>query len=63
VQDYFHLPDITVKQIEHFFAHYKDLEERKWVKVVGWGNVVEAKKLIAAGVARAAAAAATAPAR
>ena len=56
VQDYFHLPDITVKQIEHFFEHYKDLEERKWVKVIGWGNVVDAKKLILASIARAAAA-------
>ena len=61
VQDYFHLPDITVKQIEHFFEHYKDLEERKWVKVLGWGNVVEAKKLIVAGIARAKAATAPAP--
>ena len=60
VQDYTHLPDITVKQIEHFFEHYKDLEERKWVKVIGWGNVDEAKKLILAGIARAAAAAAAA---
>jgi len=53
VQDYIHMPDITVKQIEHFFAHYKDLEERKWVKVLGWGNVVQAKKMIIEAIARA----------
>src|SRR6185503_15670728 len=53
VQEYFHLPDITVKQIEHFFAHYKDLEARKWVKVIGWGNVNDAKKMILEGVDRA----------
>jgi inorganic pyrophosphatase len=53
VQDYTHLPEITTKQIEHFFAHYKDLEAPKWVKVKGWGNVTEAKRFISAGVARA----------
>jgi inorganic pyrophosphatase len=55
VQDYTHLPDITIKQIEHFFAHYKDLEERKWVKVLGWGNVDQAKKAIVDAIARASA--------
>ena len=35
VQDYSQLPDITVKQIEHFFKHYKDLEKGKWVKSLG----------------------------
>ena len=59
VQDYTQLPEITVKQIEHFFAHYKDLEDHKWVKVLGWGNVDEAKKLILEGIARAKAARAT----
>ena len=56
VQDYTDLPEITVKQIEHFFEHYKDLEERKWVKIIGWGNVDDAKKLILEGIARAGAA-------
>ena len=60
VHDYTDLPDITVKQIEHFFEHYKDLEERKWVKTLGWGNVHDAKKLILESIARAAA---TVPAR
>ena len=59
VQDYKQLPEITVQQIEHFFEHYKDLEERKWVKALGWGNVDEAKKLIVDGIARAASAGAT----
>ena len=54
VQDYKQLPEITVQQIEHFFAHYKDLEDRKWVKPLGWGSVDEAKKLIVDGIARAA---------
>lgn len=37
------LPEVTLKQIEHFFEHYKDLEKGKWVKVGGWGDVEEAR--------------------
>jgi inorganic pyrophosphatase len=54
VSSYTDLPDITVKQIEHFFAHYKDLEPGKWVKIIRWGDAAEAKKMIVEGVARAA---------
>ena len=32
-----------VKQIEHFFAHYKDLEPGKWVKILRWGDAAEAR--------------------
>jgi len=53
VVNYSDLPDITVKQIEHFFAHYKDLEPGKWVKIIRWGDATEAKKMINEGVARA----------
>lgn len=45
------LPVITLKQIEHFFAHYKDLEPNKWVKVGGWEGIEEARREIMAGVA------------
>lgn len=38
--------------IEHFFAHYKDLEEGKWVKIKGWVGSAEAKKEIMNSVAR-----------
>src|SRR3954471_3348099 len=47
------LPEITLKQIEHFFAHYKDLEPGKWVRILRWGDAAEAKALIAEGVRRA----------
>lgn len=40
------LPKITLEQIEHFFAHYKDLEPGKWVKIKGWGDVEYAQKLV-----------------
>lgn len=53
IQHYQQLPDITVKQIQHFFEHYKDLEEQKWVKVIGWGSAADAKGIIMAGIARA----------
>ncbi len=46
------LPEQTLSQIAHFFAHYKDLEPGKWVKVEGWGSPEEAKKEIVDGVKR-----------
>jgi inorganic pyrophosphatase len=52
IENYTDFPEITVKQIEHFFAHYKDLEEHKWVKVIGWGDASDAKKAIVEGIAR-----------
>jgi inorganic pyrophosphatase len=47
------LPEITIRQIEHFFEHYKDLEPNKWVKVVGWGDAAEARAMIEAAIERA----------
>jgi inorganic pyrophosphatase len=37
-------------QIQHFFEHYKDLEPGKWVKVLGWGGIDEAKQEILDGI-------------
>ena len=53
VQNYTDLPDITLEQISHFFEHYKDLEKTKWVKLVGWGDAAEAKRLIIESIERA----------
>jgi inorganic pyrophosphatase len=53
VQTYTDLPDITLKQIEHFFEHYKDLEPGKWVKIIRWGDAADAKRLIVEGIERA----------
>ena len=50
------LPDITLQQIEHFFAHYKDLEPGKWVKILRWGDAEEARAMVLAGIERAKAA-------
>ena len=53
VLNYLDLPEITLKQIEHFFQHYKDLESSKWVKVLGRGDAEEAKRLIVESIDRA----------
>jgi inorganic pyrophosphatase len=56
IDNFVDLPEITLKQIEHFFAHYKDLEPGKWVKIIRWGDAEEARSLVLAGVERARAA-------
>ena len=53
VTNYTDLPEITLAQIQHFFAHYKDLEPGKWVKVIGWGDADEARRMIVDAIARA----------
>jgi inorganic pyrophosphatase len=53
VMNYTDLPRITVEQVEHFFSHYKDLEPGKWVRMDGWGDAAEAKRLILEAIARA----------
>lgn len=51
-----HKPDDLDKSllnsIEHFFKHYKDLEEGKWTKIEGWEDVSAAHKEILASVNR-----------
>ncbi|WP_182086051.1 inorganic diphosphatase [Aureimonas sp. ME7] len=52
VTEHTDLPEITLKQIEHFFEHYKDLEPGKWVKIGGWAGSAEAKTMILEAVTR-----------
>jgi inorganic pyrophosphatase len=42
------LPEIARQQVEHFFAHYKDLEPGKWVKIIGWGSAEKTREIIEA---------------
>lgn len=56
VHNYTDLPPITLKQIEHFFEHYKDLEPGKWVKISRWGDAAEAHQMVIKGIERAKAA-------
>jgi inorganic pyrophosphatase len=44
------VPELTLRQIQHFFEHYKDLEKGKWVKVEGWEGPDGAKQEILNGV-------------
>lgn len=46
------LPDMLLAQITHFFEHYKDLEEGKWVKIDGWSGTDSAKQEILASIER-----------
>jgi inorganic pyrophosphatase len=48
------LPSILHEQIAHFFCHYKDLEEGKWVDVSRWMEVDEAYEYITKSISRAA---------
>jgi len=52
VETYHDLPQPLLFTIEHFFKHYKDLEEGKWVKVEGWEGPEAARKEIMSSVAR-----------
>ena len=45
------LNELRLRQIQHFFEHYKDLEKGKWVKIDGWYGPEEAKQEILSGVA------------
>ena len=53
VKNYTDVPIITLHQIEHFFEHYKDLEEGKWVKIGDWGDAAAARFAITDAIARA----------
>ncbi|MDN5862050.1 MAG: inorganic diphosphatase [Salinisphaera sp.] len=37
------LNPMTLERIAHFFAHYKDLEEGKWVRIEGWEGIDSAR--------------------
>lgn len=46
------IPRFMRRQIRHFFAHYKDLEYGKWVEVLGWKGVDDARKEIMQAIER-----------
>jgi inorganic pyrophosphatase len=54
IENYTDLPEITLRQFEHFFAHYKDLEPGKWVKIDRWGDAEEARSIVQKAIQRAA---------
>lgn len=40
------------QKIEHHFAHYKDLKKLGSTKILGWGDVEEAKQIIKSSIER-----------
>ena len=44
------LQPLRLKTIAHFFEHYKDLEEGKWVKILGWEGPEAARQEIVDGI-------------
>ena len=52
VQTHHDLPESLLQSLEHFFKHYKDLEEGKWVKVDGWEGPEAARREIISSVER-----------
>lgn len=52
IHTYSDLPQSLLKSIEHFFAHYKDLEQGKWVKIDGWDGIDAAHKEIIGSIER-----------
>ena len=57
-QGYAHIRDIDDAprhwrdRIAHFFQHYKDLEQGKWVKIAGWDDAAAAREEIRTSVER-----------
>lgn len=56
VKSYRDLPEILIQQIVHFFEHYKDLEQDKWVKFIEMGDDESARQVIVEAIERAQAA-------
>jgi len=52
VTTYTELPELFLDRVTHFFQHYKDLEEGKWVKITGYGDEHKAAELIMEGIER-----------
>ncbi|WP_018024868.1 inorganic diphosphatase [Corynebacterium ulceribovis] len=51
-QDVKDINEFTLKEIEHFFTRYKDLEPGKVVNGIGWGDAAEAQKIIDEAIKR-----------
>ncbi|CEG58805.1 inorganic diphosphatase [Legionella fallonii] len=52
IESHLDLPQHLLLSIEHFFTHYKDLEEGKWVKIEGWVGPEVAREEIMSSIKR-----------
>ncbi len=53
-QEFFDIADIPqhmLKEVEHFFHTYKDLEGKR-VEIIGWGKSEEAMRIISESMSR-----------
>ncbi|MCG7958089.1 MAG: inorganic diphosphatase, partial [Candidatus Thiodiazotropha taylori] len=50
VKSYEDMPEELMERIAHFFEHYKDLDEGKWVRVSGWEGAEAAKQEVSNSV-------------
>jgi inorganic pyrophosphatase len=46
------LDDLLLDQVVHFFEHYKDLEQHKWVRTGGWEGAEAARKEVLDSITR-----------
>ena len=53
VESYTDMPATLLAEIEHFFKHYKDLEEGKWAKIDGWEDQTVAMQFVEKAFTRA----------
>ena len=52
INTYQDLPQPLISAIEHFFEHYKDLEEGKWVRIEGWDGIDAAQSEVMSSLLR-----------
>jgi inorganic pyrophosphatase len=52
MRDIAEVPRYILNQIEHFFEHYKELEDGKYVKIRGWESQQVAKRKISEAIER-----------
>jgi inorganic pyrophosphatase len=46
------LSETKIKEIEHYFSHYKDYKKPGGTSVLGWGGIEDAKKIITESIER-----------
>lgn len=51
--NYTDVPASQLRQIAHFFSHYRDMEEHRPARSAGWGDVNEARRVVSEAAERA----------
>ncbi|MEM8664154.1 MAG: inorganic diphosphatase [Pseudomonadota bacterium] len=53
IANYTDVPAAQLRQIAHFFCHYRDMEEHRPARSAGWGDVNEARRAVLEAAERA----------